>query len=232
MYDPAKPAPGASARQATPPGSPDHAAALAPFGALTTTRRCPHAAHALEQPNASRSPPRSESPARPPTPALAAETPRLDGHFAEAKIAAWAKAVDVKPPDPGPFVPVAGSFDYGTAENAFGAARSGHTHAGQDMMAAAGTPLVAVDDAVVAETGSDGGQGNYVHLYDREARSHVRLHAHDRAGERSRSGDRVEAGERARRASAAPARAGATTSTSRSATAAGSQARRTIRCPS
>lgn len=128
------------------------------------------------------------------TPALAADTPPIAGDFAENKIAAWAEAVDVRPPDPGPFVPVAGGFDYGTSENAFGAARSGHTHAGQDMMAASGTPLVAVDDAVVAETGSDGGQGNYIHLYDRRhGVTYVYMHMLEPA--KAAAGEPVEAGE-------------------------------------
>lgn len=65
-----------------------------------------------------------------------------------------------------PFMPVVGRPDFGTAENAFGAARSGHVHSGHDLFAPAGTPLVAVADGVVAETGSDGSQGNYVYLYD------------------------------------------------------------------
>ena len=43
----------------------------------------------------------------------------------------------------GPFHPVVGQFDYGTAENAFGAARSGHVHAGHAIFSRQGTPLVA-----------------------------------------------------------------------------------------
>ena len=69
----------------------------------------------------------------------------------------------------GPFVPVVGKVDYGTSENAFGAARYGHVHSGHDMFAPTGTPLVAVTDGVIADAGSDGGQGNYVHLYDPES---------------------------------------------------------------
>jgi murein DD-endopeptidase MepM/ murein hydrolase activator NlpD len=43
---------------------------------------------------------------------------------------------------------------------------AGRGHEGQDMFAPAGTPLVAVANAVVIETGSDGGAGNYVSIYD------------------------------------------------------------------
>ena len=46
---------------------------------------------------------------------------------------------------------------------------AGRGHEGQDMFAAAGTALVAVADAVVIETGSDGGRGNYISIYDRAA---------------------------------------------------------------
>jgi murein DD-endopeptidase MepM/ murein hydrolase activator NlpD len=85
--------------------------------------------------------------------------------------------------------------DYGTAENGFGAARSGHTHTGHDMFAAPGTPLVAASDAVVIEGGSDGGQGNYVHLYDEKRnRTYVYMHMIEPAA--VREGDRVRAGER------------------------------------
>jgi murein DD-endopeptidase MepM/ murein hydrolase activator NlpD len=77
----------------------------------------------------------------------------------------------------GPFHPLDGTPDYGTAENAFGAARSGHVHEGHDVFAPTGTPLVAVTDGVVAEAGSDGGQGNYLYLYDPKGdRTFVYMH--------------------------------------------------------
>jgi murein DD-endopeptidase MepM/ murein hydrolase activator NlpD len=94
----------------------------------------------------------------------------------------------------GPFVPVVGKLDYGTAENAFGAARSGHAHAGHDMFAPAGTPLVAAADAVVIDAGSDGGQGNYVHLYD-PRREQTYIYMHMVAPAKVAKGDRVRAGE-------------------------------------
>ncbi|MDQ3571284.1 MAG: M23 family metallopeptidase [Actinomycetota bacterium] len=96
--------------------------------------------------------------------------------------------------NPGPFVPVVGNVDYGSTEAAFGAARSGHIHAGHDMFAPARTPLVAVTDGVIAETGSDGGQGNYVYLYDPENdRTYIYMHLVEPA--RVKVGDEVEAGE-------------------------------------
>ena len=67
----------------------------------------------------------------------------------------------------GPFHPVvADSIDYGESGAQFGAARSGRTHEGQDMMVPTGTPLVAVTDGEVVEVGTDGGRGNYLSIYD------------------------------------------------------------------
>ena len=96
--------------------------------------------------------------------------------------------------NPGPFVPVVGKVDYGTSENAFGAGRYGHVHSGHDIFAAGGTPLVATTDGVVVEAGADGGQGNYVHLYDPQRnRTYVYMHLVEPA--RVDAGEKVEAGE-------------------------------------
>jgi murein DD-endopeptidase MepM/ murein hydrolase activator NlpD len=96
----------------------------------------------------------------------------------------------------GRVVPVVGRPDYGTAENGFGAARSGHVHAGQDVFAAAGTPVVAVADGVIAERGTDAGQGNFVYLYDTDRKqTYVYMHLIEPAevgpGERVRAGERL-----------------------------------------
>ncbi len=97
--------------------------------------------------------------------------------------------------DDGPFIPLIGKPDYGAADAGFGAARSGHTHAGQDIFAPAGTPLVAATDGVVADAGSDGSQGNFVYLYDpRRERTYVYMHMI--APATVAAGDRVQAGER------------------------------------
>jgi len=96
--------------------------------------------------------------------------------------------------NPGPFVPVVGKVDYGSTEAVFGAARSGHIHAGHDMFAPGGTPLVAVTDGVIAEVGSDGGQGNYVYLYDpKNDRTYIYMHMVEPAT--PKAGDEVQAGE-------------------------------------
>jgi murein DD-endopeptidase MepM/ murein hydrolase activator NlpD len=102
-------------------------------------------------------------------PAFAADANRVSAHFGAAQIVGWAKKAkrhEKRLAARGTFVPLVGPIDYGTAENRFGAARSGHVHAGQDMFAPAGTPEVAATDGVVAETGTDGSQGNYAYLYD------------------------------------------------------------------
>jgi murein DD-endopeptidase MepM/ murein hydrolase activator NlpD len=55
--------------------------------------------------------------------------------------------------------PVSGPHTFG---DGFGAARSGHSHQGQDIMAACGTPLVAVSRAKVKFVSSQRLAGNYV----------------------------------------------------------------------
>jgi murein DD-endopeptidase MepM/ murein hydrolase activator NlpD len=94
------------------------------------------------------------------------------------------------------FFPVRGGYDYGTAENRFGNDRGDHMHEGQDVMAAAGTPLVAVVEAIVVEAGSDGGRGNYLLLHDPRGRRtfsyfHMLEPSPLRAGERVRAGQPV-----------------------------------------
>jgi murein DD-endopeptidase MepM/ murein hydrolase activator NlpD len=75
------------------------------------------------------------------------------------------------------FFPVDGPFNWGQQGAQFGASRSGRAHEGQDMMARAGTPLLAVRDGLVIESGDGGGRGNYVAIYDAPAqRTYVYLH--------------------------------------------------------
>ncbi len=131
-------------------------------------------------------------------PALA-DAPEVEARFGVARVATWADDTRARQraaaeAASGPFAPLVGEPDYGSAEAGFGAARSGHVHAGQDMFAPAGTPLVAVADGVVADAGADGGQGNYVHLYDPEReQTYVYMHMIEPA--RVGTGERVEAGE-------------------------------------
>jgi murein DD-endopeptidase MepM/ murein hydrolase activator NlpD len=134
-------------------------------------------------------------------PALAAQSIAGDAlamRIGVAKIADWAhraaRAERRRERAEGPFVPIVGKVDYGTPENAFGAPRSGHIHAGQDMFADPGTPEVAATDGVVLETGTDGGQGNYVYLYDaKRDRTYVYMHMIEPA--KVQRGERVNAGQ-------------------------------------
>ena len=96
------------------------------------------------------------------------------------------------PPKPPVVFPVRGRVDFGERDARFGAWRGGHVHEGQDVFAPAGTPLVAMRDGRVVETGDDGGRGNYVAIWNRHARrTFVYLHMLHPS--------RVHVGERVRR---------------------------------
>lgn len=58
--------------------------------------------------------------------------------------------------------PVLGPHDFGDAADRFGAPRSGHTHQGQDVMAACGTPIVAARGGTVQYAGFEANAGNYI----------------------------------------------------------------------
>ena len=68
-------------------------------------------------------------------------------------------------------------------------------HEGQDVFAKAGTPLVAMRDGMVVETGDDGGRGNYIAIWSRDARSTF-VYLHMLRPARLHRGDRVRAGQR------------------------------------
>ena len=113
-------------------------------------------------------------------------------------IAAVPAADDVKAPPPESVFPVRGKVDFGESDARFGAWRGGHVHEGQDVFAAAGTPLVSVRDGKVVEKGDDGGRGNYIAIWSSEARrTFVYLHmirpSPLRMKARVRSGQRIGA---------------------------------------
>jgi hypothetical protein len=58
--------------------------------------------------------------------------------------------------------PVLGKHEFSMGAGRFGAPRSGHTHQGQDVMAACGTPLVAARGGRVQFAGFDRNAGNYL----------------------------------------------------------------------
>jgi murein DD-endopeptidase MepM/ murein hydrolase activator NlpD len=58
--------------------------------------------------------------------------------------------------------PILGPHNYGGPDNRFGAPRAGHTHEGQDVLAACGTPLVAARGGEVRYAAYEGAAGNYL----------------------------------------------------------------------
>lgn len=73
--------------------------------------------------------------------------------------------------------PVAGPFDLGGAEARFGAGRTDHIHQGQDIMAAAGTPVVAPSAGTISQTEFQAaGAGEYVVLDGADGRDYVFAH--------------------------------------------------------
>jgi murein DD-endopeptidase MepM/ murein hydrolase activator NlpD len=80
------------------------------------------------------------------------------------------------PGGPGVF-PVAGAFDFGAAGARFGAGRVGHIHEGQDILAAAGTPVVAPYAGTIIHTSFQAsGAGEYVVLDGADGRDYFFAH--------------------------------------------------------
>jgi murein DD-endopeptidase MepM/ murein hydrolase activator NlpD len=88
--------------------------------------------------------------------------------------------------------PVRGRHTYG---DGFGAARSGHTHQGQDVFAKCGTPLVAARGGRVQYSGYQAGGAGYYVVIDgrRDKHDYVYMHLKRRG---PRKGSRVHTGER------------------------------------
>jgi murein DD-endopeptidase MepM/ murein hydrolase activator NlpD len=94
--------------------------------------------------------------------------------------------------------PLVGEFSYGGAGSRFGAQRKGHSHQGQDLSAAEGTPIVAPRGGVVKTVSYQaGGAGHYAVLDgEGEARDYVFMHMRTgsvvvREGQRVRTGQRI-----------------------------------------
>ncbi|HEX5713656.1 MAG TPA: peptidoglycan DD-metalloendopeptidase family protein [Solirubrobacterales bacterium] len=73
--------------------------------------------------------------------------------------------------------PILGAHEYGSSMGRFGAGRSGHTHQGQDVMAACGTPLVAARGGVVQFAGYHAAAGNYL-VIDGKGTGYDFMYAH------------------------------------------------------
>jgi len=90
--------------------------------------------------------------------------------------------------------PVDGPYDFGGPGNRFGAPRSGHTHQGQDVLAAEGTRLVSVSDGTAYwRAYQSGGAGNYIVVRGDDGVDYMYAHLRDPAlpapGDRLSSGD-------------------------------------------
>jgi murein DD-endopeptidase MepM/ murein hydrolase activator NlpD len=106
-----------------------------------------------------------------------------------------AAEVEIEPPEPETWFPVRGAIDFGAYDARFGVWRGSHRHEGQDVFADAGTPLVAIRDGTIVETGDDGGRGNYVAIWS-PAADRTFLYLHMRAPALHAVGDAVQGGER------------------------------------
>jgi murein DD-endopeptidase MepM/ murein hydrolase activator NlpD len=96
---------------------------------------------------------------------------------------------------PAALFPLLARPDWGESDARFGAYRAGHMHEGQDVFARAGTPLVAVRNGRVVEMGDDGGRGNYIAVWSRDAHSTF-MYLHMLRPSRFHPGDRVRVGQR------------------------------------
>jgi murein DD-endopeptidase MepM/ murein hydrolase activator NlpD len=90
--------------------------------------------------------------------------------------------------------PILGPHEYGMGAGRFGASRTGHTHQGQDVMAACGTPLVAARGGIVQYSGYQGAAGNYV-VIDGRGTGYDFMYAHLAEPSPLNTGDTVRTGQ-------------------------------------
>ena len=90
--------------------------------------------------------------------------------------------------------PILGSHDFGSGGSGFGAARSGHTHQGQDVMAACGTPLIAARGGTVQYSTYDANAGNYL-VIDGKGTTYDFMYAHMAEPSPLRVGETVRTGQ-------------------------------------
>ena len=142
------------------------------------------------------------------------------------------------PPPPAPaslstatsgLFPVQGLYSLGNEGSRFGAGRPGHTHQGQDVAAAEGTPVVTPRGGIVHWIAyQEKGAGHYV-VHRRRRRPPLRLHAPAGRLDPRGQGRAGRRGPADRRRSATRARPKARTCTSRSGSTAGGPPRRARR---
>jgi murein DD-endopeptidase MepM/ murein hydrolase activator NlpD len=92
--------------------------------------------------------------------------------------------------------PVQGAYTFGGPDAVFGAGRSGHSHQGQDMIAAEGTPVVTpVAGTIFWRAYQAGGAGHYVVVRGDDGRDYALMHFQD-GSVLVQKGQRVAAGQR------------------------------------
>ena len=92
--------------------------------------------------------------------------------------------------------PVRGWHSFGSSGSRFGAPRSGHTHQGQDVTAAEGTPLASVHSGTVRFVDYQSAAGFYVVIHDSGGRYEFAYMHLQRGSVRVHAGQHVHAGQR------------------------------------
>jgi murein DD-endopeptidase MepM/ murein hydrolase activator NlpD len=90
--------------------------------------------------------------------------------------------------------PIKGKHNYGQSGARFGAGRAGHTHQGQDVMAACGVPLIAARGGTVKAKAYHAAAGNYV-VIDTAASGIDQAYMHLAAPSGYAVGDKVRTGD-------------------------------------
>jgi murein DD-endopeptidase MepM/ murein hydrolase activator NlpD len=90
--------------------------------------------------------------------------------------------------------PVLGKHEFNLGAGRFGAPRAGHTHQGQDVTAACGTPLVAARGGQVQYAGWQGAAGNYI-VIDGRGTGFDFMYAHLAEPSPLHTGDTVRTGQ-------------------------------------
>lgn len=90
--------------------------------------------------------------------------------------------------------PVLGAHDFGSGGSGFGSARSGHTHQGQDVMAACGLPLVAARGGTIQYNKYEASAGNYI-VIDGKGTPNDFMYAHLAAPSPLQEGETVRTGQ-------------------------------------
>ncbi len=98
-------------------------------------------------------------------------------HTARASTSATLEVAPAPAPTSTGVFPVEGPYGLGGAAAKFGAAREGHVHQGQDIVAAAGTPIVAPRAGSVSWRAYQAdGAGHYIVLHGDDGRDYVFMH--------------------------------------------------------